>query len=347
MIVSGLFPLRLLLVIVATLVAPVRADPFVDDLGRTVDVAVPVKRAVIFNRYNAELVRAVGGIDSIVAVDAGVLRDRAYWPELANIAIAGQGQNEPNYEAIVALSPDVVILPRNGAWEQAAQQLKPFGIPVLVLTAWDTLKHAPNTRMIGQLFNGRDRAEKLVAFHARYENLLVQRLQGVERKPVYFEEVRNLVTVTPGSGWHDMIEVAGGINIFGDININAESAARGNENSFAVNPEEIVARTPALVVKLQQGSYEPIPAEILANNWNALRHRDDIALTPAGATGDIRLINYYLAGGCSKITGALQLAKWLHPDRFADIDPEDAMREWIEVFQGLPFRSGMSWPLKH
>ncbi|WP_210259809.1 ABC transporter substrate-binding protein [Martelella sp. HB161492] len=319
------------------------AETFVDDAGRTVELQLPIKRAVIFNRYAVEFARAIGAIDQVVGVDASTMRDKAYWPQFNDSDIVGQGQSDPNYEAIVALDPDVVIMPRNGVYEEAARQLAPFGIPVMVVTAWDTLEHVDNVTTFGKLFGKEQRAADLVAYYTGYMDLLHKRLEGVEPKRVYFEEVRNYVTVTPGSGWHDMIEAGGGVNIFGDIDISKEPSSRGNENSFTIDPEEIIARKPDVVIKLQPGAYQTIPVEKFETAWDGLVERQDIQGTPAYRNSQLHLINYYLAGGSSKITGALQIAKWLYPARFEDIDPEAAMKQWIEDFQGLPFQAGMTY----
>lgn len=319
------------------------AETFVDDAGRTVELQLPVKRAVIFNRYAVEFARAIGAIDQVVGVGASTMRDRPYWPAFDDDNIVGQGQSDPNYEAIVAMDPDVVIMPRNGVYEEAARQLAPFDIPVMVVTAWDTLEHVENVTTFGKLFGKEQRAADLVAYYTGYMDLLRERLEGVEPKRVYFEEVRDYVTVTPGSGWHDMIEAGGGINVFGDIDIANEPSSRGNENSFTIDPEEIIARKPDVVIKLQPGAYQTIPVEKFETAWNELVQRQDIQGTPAYRNGQIHLINYYLAGGSSKITGALQIAKWLYPERFEDVDPEAAMQEWIEDFQGLPFEGGMTY----
>ena len=320
-----------------------QAETFTDDAGRTVEVQTPVKRAVIFNRYAVEFARAIGGIEQVAGVDASTMRDPTYWPQFKESDIVGQGQTQPNYEAIVAMKPDVVILPRNGVYEEAARQLEPFGIPVLVVTAWDTLQHVPNVTTFGTLFGKQQEADKLNAFYTRYMDLLKDRLKGVERKRVYLEEVRDLVTLTPGSGWHDMIEAGGGINVFGDIDIKQQPSSRGNENSFTIDPEEIVSRKPDVIIKLQPGSYQTIPTAKFEDAWKALVVREEVLATPAGKSGDVHLVNYYLAGGCSKVIGALQVAKWLYPDQFKDIEPEAVMKEWIETFQGLPFHGDTTY----
>ena len=104
-------------------IAPAMAETFTDDAGRTVELELPIKRAVIFNRYAVEFARAIGAIDKVVGVDASTMRDPAYWPQFKESDIVGQGQTQPNYEAIVALKPDVVIIPRNGVYDEAALQL--------------------------------------------------------------------------------------------------------------------------------------------------------------------------------------------------------------------------------
>ncbi|ETA49470.1 ABC transporter substrate-binding protein [Ponticoccus alexandrii] len=322
---------------------PLWAETITDDVGRSVEVSLPIQRAVIFNRYSVEFARAIGAIDQVVGTGASTYRDPDYWPEFTETDVVGQGQNEPNYEAIIAKNPDLVIMPRNGVYEEAARQLEPFGIPVMVITAWDTLKHVENVELMGKLFGQEEQAADLVDYYVGYQTLLAERLDGVPPVPVYLEEKRPLVTVTPGSGWHDMIAAGGGENVFGDIVIEDQAASRGNVNAFTIDPEEIVQRQPQLIVKLEPGSYTTIPEAQYKATWADLTSREEILSSPAGQNDNVHVINYYLAGGSSKITGALQIAKWAHPELFADIDPEEAMRQWIEDFQGMPYQPGMTY----
>ena len=41
----------------------------IDERGKQFEVPQPLERACIFNRYNVELVRAVGGWQSVVGID--------------------------------------------------------------------------------------------------------------------------------------------------------------------------------------------------------------------------------------------------------------------------------------
>ncbi len=336
--------LTALAVVAILAAAPAAAETIrvTDDSGRTLAFDKPIERVVVFNRYNAEFIRAVAGIGPIVGVDSWVTRDPTYWPNLKDGMLAGQGQREPNYEAIVALEPDLVIFPRNGAWQQAIETLKPFDIPVLVLTGWDVLKHVSNIEAFGRLFGKPDRAAELNEFYTRHMDLLRERLAGVAPKPVYLEEKTPFRSVLPGSGWHDMIEAAGGRNIFGHIDIREQPKAKGSVHSHEIDPEAVLAADPALIVKLQPGSYPLHPAEFSQAFFAEALARPGFDELESVKSGAVYHMNYYLAGGCSKMIGALSIAKWLHPDLFADVDPDTVMRTWLEDFQGVPY-PGRYW----
>lgn len=316
------------------------AFTFQDDLGRSVTVDLPLRRVAVFNRYDVEFVRAIAGIEPIAGVDRGTARERAYWPGLENVAIVGQGQATPNYDTIAALQPDLVIMPRNGSWQEAERVLTPLHIPVAVITAWDVLKHEENVTLMGQLFGRPEEAAELNAFYRHWADLLEQRLADVTRKRVYMEEVGDYRTLLPGSGWHDMIETGGGINVFRDVSITGENQSRGSVQGFTVDPEEVIARAPDVILKLQPGQYAPHPREFSRDVLTGIAGRPGFAGVPAVRDGQVYHMSYYLAGGCSKIIGALQVAKWLYPERFEDVDPEAVMAEWLTRFQHVPAAHG-------
>lgn len=313
-----------------------------DDSGRTLTFDAPLQRAVVFNRYNAEFVRSVAGMEAIVGVDSWVTRDPTYWPNLKDGMLAGANQREPNYEAIIAMEPDVVIFPRNGAWQEAIDTLEPFDIPVVVLTGWDVLKHVSNIEAFGMMFGQPERAEKLNGFYTEHMTLLKERLEGVEPKNVYLEEKTPFRSVLQGSGWHDMIEAAGGRNIFEAIDISTQPKDRGSVHNHEVDPEAILMAKPDLVVKLQPGSYPLHPAEFSDSFFAEFTSRAGIDEIPALENSNVYHMNYYLAGGCSKMIGALSIAKWLYPERFEDIDPDAVMKTWLEDFQGVSY-PGRYW----
>jgi len=119
-----------------------------------------------------------------------------------------------------------------------------------------------------------------------------------------------------------------------------QSSARGNVQSFEVDPEEIQARAPEVIIKLQPGQYLPHTREFSERQLGRLAQRPGLARTPAVAAGQVYHLSYYLASGCSKIVGALQIAQWLHPERMSGIDVDAVMGTWLREFQGVPAQTG-------
>jgi iron complex transport system substrate-binding protein len=330
----------------------------VDDQQRPVPLVLPLKRVVVFNRYTTEFVRAIGAMDAVVGTDIDVSRHGRYWPTVTREMLAGSNGMNPNYEVIAAMRPDAVLMPRNSDWARAATLLAPMGIAVVVVTAWDYLRHEFNVELLGRLFDRPRQADALNRWFRTWRTLLEARIAPVaaaDRPRVYFEEVGDWRTVLPGSGWHDMIEAAGGVNVFGDVRLGdpggsgattrAAGSARGSVHNFVVDPEEVLARRPDVIVKLQPGQYEPHPREFAREVLDQLARRPALASLPAVRAQRLYHLSYHLAGGCSKITGALQLAQWLHPQRLRGLEPLQAMDEWLEQWQRVPRQRGYAWSM--
>ena len=133
---------------------------FVDDLGREVELELPITRACVANRYNNELIRAVGAGDAVVGVDQYTSQDPVYWPQFGEDETFGK--DEYDYEKIVALDPQVLVVPKNGKVEESVDKLESFGIKVVVITGWDNSDVPKQIRLCGELFGKQEQAEELV-----------------------------------------------------------------------------------------------------------------------------------------------------------------------------------------
>jgi iron complex transport system substrate-binding protein len=309
----------------------------VDDSGREVTITVPVSRVVTFNKYNTEFFRAIGGQDVLVGMAADTIKLTNYWPGLGDEAIAGQNQREPNYEAIVGLRPDLVVFPRNGAWENAVEKLENFGIPVLVITGWDVNQHIDNITMIGDLVGNPARAAALNEMHTKYTNMISERLAGVGPRTIYLEKTVNFTTSVPGSGWHDMLTQAGGKNIFDDIDIATQPKSKGNKHQLDIDPEAILVRNPDIVIKQIGTDFLPPSQDDMAAAIAELKGRPGWSELDAVQNDQIYVMSYFIAGGISKLIGKLYIVKWLYPEKFEDLDPDQVARDWIETYQGVDY----------
>jgi hypothetical protein len=71
---------------------------------------------------------------------------------------------------------------RAWAWESTGRLLTPFDTPVIVITAWDVLKHEANVSLLGTLLGKEARAAELNAFYNYYRNIFSLRTAGLARK---------------------------------------------------------------------------------------------------------------------------------------------------------------------
>ncbi|WP_394214271.1 ABC transporter substrate-binding protein [Brachybacterium vulturis] len=295
-----------------------------DDQDREVILPGPAQKAVVLNSYTNEFLRAIGAADRVVGVDRASL-DRLPYLDLAEDQIIAEGLDQLNYEAIAELEPDVVVMPRNAVWQEAAEQLEAFGIPLIVATAWDTDVVDETLTLLGQVFGLEESTQTVLDFKAEISGILQDRLAGVEPVPVYLETVEPYLTTLPGSGFHAMILAAGGANIFDD-------AAGGDaQEELTVDPAEVVLRDPQFVVHEFEPSAEPV------DRFAALRA--DIAARPGwdGMTaldqGNVAIANGWATSALGKSLGALYLGSWLHPEQMDGVDPDAYLTRWVTEFQ--------------
>ncbi|RKN05963.1 ABC transporter substrate-binding protein [Streptomyces radicis] len=303
----------------------------VDDAGRTVELEGPAERAVVLNSYGNEFAQAIGAGDRVVGYDR-VSASRLPYLEISDDEIVSEDLQEINYEAVVELDPDVFILPRNGAWQDASEQLESFGIPVVVATAWDFEVFHETVELLGEVFGEPEGAQRVSGFYDEIFEVVSERVAGTDPVRVYWETEQPYLTGLPGSGFDQIIVAAGGENIFGDLDTGGDEQAE-----TTVDPAAILERDPEVVVHEFGPSADPTGQErfdTLADELTGRAGWQDLS-----AVGDDRVFvtNGWATSGLSKAIGALYLASWLHPDAFADVEPGDYLARWVEDFQQADF----------
>jgi len=306
-----------------------------DNLGRQVELPCPVVTAVVANRYNSELIRACGAIDRVIAVDTSTAQDRDYWGMFDPGNVIGKGQSELNYEKIVELAPQVLILPENGSVDEAVEKLDPFGIKVFVISGYDTADFKNQTENIGKMFGVEQQAQAFYDYFNDKLTYIRTQLKDQPRRSLYLETTTDYSTVVPGGAFYGMGEASGAYNIFSE-DIDAVNAGE-------VDPEEVITRQPDCIVKLitparalpGTGLYHPPERQQFADTVSAIKARASWDEIPAVQNSDIYLMTQFSHGGASKLVGACYIAKWVYPDLLPDLDPDEVFRAWMEDFQGF------------
>ena len=197
------------------------------------------RRIITIAPNSAEIICALGAGDRIV----GVSKFCVYPPELMDRPRVG-GLFDPDLERITTLKPDLVVL--RGRSESLEQLCRRLGVAVYldrtnrladieacVVELGGRLGRVTEAAAIVQRFRSRlDAIRKRVAGQPRPRVLLT-----AQRLP---DRIANILTAGKGTFLNEMLEIAGGKNIFGDLDIPWPQ----------VSLEAILAQRPAVIIEL-------------------------------------------------------------------------------------------------
>ena len=218
------------------LVLPAQAAPLrlLDDAGQTIELAHPPQRIISLTPHLTELLFAVGAGSQVVGVDAA-----SDFPRGAQSLPRVGDFSRLNFERILALRPDLVLVWVGGNRPVDIHGLRQLGVPVLHTRASRLEDVARLLRLIGQASGHAGEGEAAARrFSARLAGL---RHADKRRQPVrVFYQVwdRPLMTVG-GTHWiSDALEVCGARNVFADL----------HGLSPTVSREAVLQRAPDLIV---------------------------------------------------------------------------------------------------
>ena len=183
----------------------------VDDLGRTVTLSSPPKRIISVASAATRTLYDLGVLDRVVGVDK--YSDDP--PEAQNKTIV----DPKNSEGILSLNPDLII-----AWWYQQSYLAPIeevDIPVIYIHPQTIDGIMNDIMLIGTAVGVPDKARQLVAdlrVKLGYIEDLVDNLTETYGRPyVYVELYKPYKTIGRDTFTHNMVELAGGINIAGNL----------------------------------------------------------------------------------------------------------------------------------
>jgi len=335
-----------------------------DTMGRSVTVPTEAKRVLL--GFYFEDFYAIGGAtayDRVVAISRPTWQGwrgsqwKAYVaanPNIDKLVDVGEVESGTfSIETAIAAKPDVAIL---AAWQfralgDAVNKLEAAGIPVAVAdyNAQTVEKHVASTLMIGRILGTDDRARKLADQYASAVADVRARVKkaGGSAKNVYVElgnkgagEYGN----SYGNGmWGAVIEMAGGNNI-----------AKGKvENWGPLNPEYVITSAPEAI--FIAGSYWEKKKKSVLMGFGVSKQQTRERLAPyAGRAGWSGLpavksgqVHALYHGGSRTLydfTFLQYIAKVLHPEAFADVDPVANHRQFYKTW--LPVEANGTFAVK-
>jgi iron complex transport system substrate-binding protein len=186
---------------------------------------------------NTETLFALGVGDRVVGVTS--LDD--YPPEAA--AIAKIGDFQANTEAIMALSPDLVVGYAGG--EEALAPVQAAGAPVLILNPTNLEQIYADIALVGAATGATGKAAEVVDSIKAQIKEIADAAAGTEVSPKVFYALDNtLWTAGPGSFVDELLKLVNATNVASLPS--ADSAAAQAYYQFA--PEQLVAADPDVIL---------------------------------------------------------------------------------------------------
>lgn len=319
----------------------------VDSADRIVTIDKPVKRVASVNAVYW-VARPLNAEDRIVGIPSYLMDEYPSYPlsltpELKKIAVVGDPA-EPDHEKIIETNPDVLIMfpyhPYQGFPDETQEKLASVGIKVIALGFTDADIFYKEVATLGYVLDTEERAEEYINFFRSWTDRIdevVNDLEPEEKKTVFFEDKSKYSSYGQGSTMSDMIHVAGGINIYADV----------QGSSITVDPEYVMEQNPNVIFK---GTNTGMRGYTLTNTSEYETIRDELMSRPelsdvaAVKNGDVYVINWGVYAGWSRVIGPVFMAKCLYPDKFKDLEPHDLLRTIQEDWMRIPYQGVYIYP---
>lgn len=206
-----------------------------DQMGREVVIDGIPQRLISLSPSNTEIAFALGLSERIV----GVTEYCNYPPEAQEKELIG-GFATPNIERIVELEPDLVLA--STIHEEAVTQFEALGITVLVIESATLTELYTSISLMAELTGVSGAGEALIATMQWRIGAVEEQIASIpeaERVRVYYEVYSDpLMSAGKQTFINEIITLAGGINIFADI----------DESYPQISAEVVAERQPQVIL---------------------------------------------------------------------------------------------------
>lgn len=264
------------------------------------DINKPI-RLITASPGITEIVYSLGMGDSIVGVS-----DFSIFPSDAENKPKIGGLFNPNMEILTALQPGLVIT--QGKHESLAKFCRDQEIDFLTVNL-DSLEDVFTAiQIIGNKLNKKTKADLLVNRLKKDMDDIKEKTDLLNPKKVFITlghtpgDLTGLMTTTSGTFLNEIIEIAGGINIFADL-----------EGLYPhISKEALLMRQPDIIIEIFPEGFSVENKEMLKKDWERLN------MLTAVRTGNIHYLtdDYLLIPGVRIPMAAKKVAQIIHPGIF-------------------------------
>jgi len=226
-----------------------------DFQNRSVTIPKRPERIVSIGPSITEFLFALGAGPRVVGVD-----DFSDEPAAA-AQVEKVGGIKVNFEKVVSLKPDIVLIVKFS--DGTIEKLASAGLLVLVVDPQSAGDVARTAILLGRAV-GSDGETMARDIQKRVDDVRSKTASAANKPRVYHEidasDPAKIFTVGPGSYIHDLIEIAGGVNV----------AAKATSAYPQLSAEEILRSDPEIIV-LAAADYSAKPDQVTARaGWSAI-----------------------------------------------------------------------------
>lgn len=313
----------------------------VDSAGRNVTFYRPVRSIACTVSHQLETLRSIGVPREMVVAVPSDLEKYYIFKEYHDLPAIGHFY-EPDLEQIIQIHPDLLLVhpgpgPTGQNYLQAVlERLNGTGITIFCLACSRPDSYPEEIEKLGKILERENESARFCAFYEGVLGSIIGRTKGIpdEKRPkVYVEYGPYRVSNNPLLDAMP-VEMAGGKSII--------TGMTGGE----VSPETVIAANPDVIIRLVYD--EDYDAKDADDNSKLKSARDEIMSRPelqnvnAVKNGRVFVMaspfwTYLPYSGCRHFIGLAYLAKILHPDVFADMDPKAVHQRYLTEFQHLDY----------
>jgi iron complex transport system substrate-binding protein len=207
-----------------------------DDTGQTIVLAAPARRVVSLGPHLTELAYAVGAGHTVV----GVVRYSDFPDAAKALPIVGDA-HAIDFERIVQLKPDLVLVWGSGLNERHKARLRSLGLTVYESEIRHAQGIADTLRRLGTLFGRTDDAEAAARrFESQWQGL-AERYRGKTPVRVFWQLWHEpLMTINREHLISEAMRACGGVNVFAELplltpSVSWEAAVRADPQLIATS----------------------------------------------------------------------------------------------------------------
>ncbi len=314
--------------------------------GKEVTIYKPINRIIVLSTYGAEAIRSLKATDKVVGIPNYLPKQHSlFFPVMSKVPDVGSGF-EPDIEKVLSLEPDIILAFAGSCPpERLEEQLEGTDVVVVRLGFSKASYMIEDFRKLGYILEKEDEAEDVIDFYEEFNSKIEERvgkLSEEEKPKVYFESIwtheSEYKAIGNGVGIDDLCTMVGGINI-ADFD-----QYRDVDPEWVIMPEQnpdiIIGQT---FTGIGCGYEHDDPSNLEAVRAKIM-NRDELANVTAVKNGAIYCISIQVTSKPRYFVGAACLAKWFYPELFDDLDPEAMNKEYLERFQGMPYRGIYAYP---